>query len=224
MFIVVTVSSVFAYTLGQKQVIVTLNSNVAVIDGKPVSLEAPPVIVKGKTMVPLRFIGEAFGAKVDWDNTTKSATLTVAEKECPPCPLHNDAHVFVGDKVTTAGQKSKLFHLENGACNISLYYYVGYNYDIVGSLNKPKTLKSAAITVNLYKDDGTLVKTFEALGQKERDKYAECMSKDKYGFCSIDNKTLFTNIDKGIYYFSVTAVVEQPDKDLWSITLDELSK
>lgn len=220
MFIVVTISSVFAYTLGQKKVVVTLNSNVAVIDGKPVSLEAPPVIVKGKTMVPLRFIGEAFGAKVDWDNTTKSATLTVTEKDCPPSPLHNDAYIRVADKVTSAGKKSKLFYIENGACDLSIWYFVGYQ---TGSLTKPKVLYSASITVNFYKEDGTLVKSFEGVGQKERDKYAEC-AKEKYSFCSLDNKTVWTNLEKGNYYFVVTSVVEQANIDDWSVILQEISK
>lgn len=38
-----------------------------VMDGK---------LVDGVTMVPLRVIGEAFGAKVDWDNKTRTATVT----------------------------------------------------------------------------------------------------------------------------------------------------
>jgi len=38
-------------------------------------LDAPPVILQGRTMVPLRFIAEAFGAKVDWVAATKEITL-----------------------------------------------------------------------------------------------------------------------------------------------------
>ncbi len=34
---------------------------------KPVKLDAPPIIVKNRTFVPIRFIAEAFGAEVDWD-------------------------------------------------------------------------------------------------------------------------------------------------------------
>ena len=36
------------------------------INGKPVPLDAPPLIIQSRTMVPIRFIGESFGAKVDW--------------------------------------------------------------------------------------------------------------------------------------------------------------
>jgi len=35
-----------------------------------------PEIINGRTMLPLRFISEQLGAKVDWDNTTKTITIT----------------------------------------------------------------------------------------------------------------------------------------------------
>jgi hypothetical protein len=42
------------------------NSN-AMVNSREVEIDAPPVLVDpGRVMVPLRFISEAFGAKVDW--------------------------------------------------------------------------------------------------------------------------------------------------------------
>jgi hypothetical protein len=41
-----------------------------------VQLETPPSIINGRTMVPLRFIGETFGAKVDWEADTRMIILT----------------------------------------------------------------------------------------------------------------------------------------------------
>ncbi|MEF3245502.1 MAG: hypothetical protein K6343_05965, partial [Caldisericaceae bacterium] len=35
-----------------------------------------PEIIKGRTMLPLRFIAESLGCKVDWDGTTKTITIT----------------------------------------------------------------------------------------------------------------------------------------------------
>lgn len=54
-----------------------IDRSYAIINGKSVPLDAPPVIVQGRTMVPIRFIGEAFGAKVDWDANTKKIRLTL---------------------------------------------------------------------------------------------------------------------------------------------------
>ncbi|MGC8789623.1 MAG: stalk domain-containing protein, partial [Caldisericum sp.] len=40
-------------------------------------LETPPKIVSGRTFVPIRFIGEAFGATVDWEPTTKTIKIVL---------------------------------------------------------------------------------------------------------------------------------------------------
>lgn len=53
----------------------------AEINSKPVSLDAPPYINKGATMVPLRFISEAFQAKIEWKTIGKGRIiLTVPSK------------------------------------------------------------------------------------------------------------------------------------------------
>lgn len=59
----------------------TVGSKDATINDKPVTLDVPPVIQDGRTLVPLRFISEAFGAKVDWDDKTRSITITMPDIE-----------------------------------------------------------------------------------------------------------------------------------------------
>lgn len=46
------------------------------VEGKQVSFDAKPFITGGRTLVPMRAIFEALGAKVDWDNATKTATAS----------------------------------------------------------------------------------------------------------------------------------------------------
>jgi len=52
----------------------------AIVNGKEVSIDTQkpvsPMIVKGRTFLPLRFIGETFEFKVDWDGATQGITLT----------------------------------------------------------------------------------------------------------------------------------------------------
>ncbi len=45
------------------------------------SLPIAPYIKNGRTMVPVRFIGEALGAKVDWNNATKTVTYTKGSRK-----------------------------------------------------------------------------------------------------------------------------------------------
>jgi hypothetical protein len=47
----------------------------AFINDKAIKLDAPPYISQGSTMVPLRFIGEAFNAKVEWLNHGKGRII-----------------------------------------------------------------------------------------------------------------------------------------------------
>ncbi|MGQ7886199.1 stalk domain-containing protein [Paenibacillus sp. WC2504] len=46
------------------------------LDGHPLSFETPPVIEDGYSLVPLRAIFEAEGAKVSWDDKTRTVTAT----------------------------------------------------------------------------------------------------------------------------------------------------
>jgi len=44
-----------------------IGNKVAMVGNKVNILDAPPVIRKDRTFVPIRFIAEGFGSKVDWD-------------------------------------------------------------------------------------------------------------------------------------------------------------
>ena len=61
--------------LGTDSLRLQIGKNFAEVNGKKVMLNAAPVIVKGRTMVPIRFISEALDAQVLWDGTTKTVTI-----------------------------------------------------------------------------------------------------------------------------------------------------
>lgn len=64
------------YTKGDTTVILWIGKNTAEVNGQSMTLEAPPRIIDGRTVVPLRFVGEAFGAGLEWEGSTQSITLT----------------------------------------------------------------------------------------------------------------------------------------------------
>ncbi|KUK11091.1 MAG: hypothetical protein XD50_0536 [Clostridia bacterium 41_269] len=64
------------FTKGSRKVSLIIGSREAEINGKGVSLEVPAVSEGGRTLVPLRFVGEALGAKIDWDGSSKTVTIT----------------------------------------------------------------------------------------------------------------------------------------------------
>ncbi|MEI3162560.1 MAG: flavodoxin [Lachnospirales bacterium] len=53
-----------------------INSSTAILNNKNIELDTKPIIIKGRTMLPLRFIAESFGFGTEWDSDTKSITIT----------------------------------------------------------------------------------------------------------------------------------------------------
>ncbi|MEW5922341.1 MAG: copper amine oxidase N-terminal domain-containing protein, partial [Bacillota bacterium] len=62
-------------TKGQTTVRLTVGVRTAYKNGAPVNLDVPAKIVNGRTLVPLRFVSEALGAKVNWDTKTQVVTI-----------------------------------------------------------------------------------------------------------------------------------------------------
>lgn len=61
---------------GDTRLKLTLGSTLAFVNGQQVTLETPAETSLGRTMVPLRFVGEAFGANVNWNAQTRSVVIT----------------------------------------------------------------------------------------------------------------------------------------------------
>ncbi len=61
--------------LGKKEIILQIGASYASVSNHKMNLDAPPRLISGHTMVPLRFIAEAFGASVQWDEKTKSIVI-----------------------------------------------------------------------------------------------------------------------------------------------------
>ena len=59
-----------------RQFRIRAGSNEALVNGDKKVLDAPPVIANGTTYVPLRFVSEALGAKVTWDNARRAVLIT----------------------------------------------------------------------------------------------------------------------------------------------------
>ena len=53
-----------------------VGSREALVNGRARTLDAPPRVVNGTTYVPLRFVSEALGAAVRWDNEARAVVIT----------------------------------------------------------------------------------------------------------------------------------------------------
>ena len=61
---------------GDTRLKLTLGSPLAFINDQQVTLDTPAETSLGRTMVPLRFVGEALGANVSWNAQTRSVVIT----------------------------------------------------------------------------------------------------------------------------------------------------
>ncbi len=71
---------------GSDQVQLTIGSRVASVSGRQMFLDVPPQIVGSRTLVPLRFISESLGARVDWMPSTRVVMITSGSVAQPPPP------------------------------------------------------------------------------------------------------------------------------------------
>ena len=61
---------------GDDEIRLTIDSIIAFLNGEEKDLDAPPLIIDGRTLLPARFIAEGFGYRVIWNANRKTVTVT----------------------------------------------------------------------------------------------------------------------------------------------------
>lgn len=59
----------------EKEILMWVNNFIAYINGKKYILDSPPIIIDGRTLVPVRFVVEALGAYVFWNPIDSGVTI-----------------------------------------------------------------------------------------------------------------------------------------------------
>lgn len=62
-------------TKGETAIELQIDSDTAKINGEKEELDAPPTIINGRTMLPIRYVAEGFGYRVNWDEENKLITV-----------------------------------------------------------------------------------------------------------------------------------------------------
>lgn len=82
---------------GTTTVRLQIDNPIAYINNNPVTLDAAPKIMNGRTLIPLRFFSEAFDCKVDWNSTLRRVTIT-----SPPKTMTVIGFYALGDSKTSS--------------------------------------------------------------------------------------------------------------------------
>ncbi|OHW63364.1 hypothetical protein EUAN_02280 [Andreesenia angusta] len=86
---------------GDISIKLTLNSDIAEVNGEPKLLDQSVAAVNGRTLVPVRFVSETFGAGVEWNQSVKAVLIKTEEKygnvvEMPFSDIFHRKFPFVG--------------------------------------------------------------------------------------------------------------------------------
>ncbi len=98
---------------GDKEIRLTIGSKVAYINGAEVTLDVGAQIIDSRTLVPVRFISEALGEKVEWLDPYKMVKITYKNENGlykGLAPLVSDFHRQVPTEFTKSKDLSDVFY------------------------------------------------------------------------------------------------------------------
>lgn len=104
-------SRVVTITKGTDVITLTIDQTQARKSGKIITLDVPARITNNRTYVPLRFISEALGSSVAWDDKTRTVTITTTSTvptttEPKPISTTTDFDALIGKHKATNAEKN----------------------------------------------------------------------------------------------------------------------
>lgn len=90
---------------GSATVILPLGSTSPTVNGQTWKLEVPAKIVNGRTLAPLRFVGEAFGGQVDWNAQSRTINISYVPPQLPAAVTVKEAQVNLRQSPSTSASK-----------------------------------------------------------------------------------------------------------------------
>ena len=92
---------------GDKVVILHINSKQIMVDGQVKELDTAAIVKGTRTYVPIRFVSEALGATVKWDNKVRIVYIDNGKEPLPEVKVYTSGNftipVLEGTKVTDLG-------------------------------------------------------------------------------------------------------------------------
>jgi len=135
-----------------RKITMQINSKQATINDKTVTLDVAPIEINGRTLVPLRFVGEASGYNVTWDSSTKSVYIGAAPTTQTPPNSNADPKQILRQAIN---QFIASYATDNRGTvygtNSSGYWYDYATINSDYSLSFPSDNEGIAVfTINLY--------------------------------------------------------------------------
>lgn len=108
-------------------IIMQINNITITVSGKEISLDVPPQLVDGRTLVPVRAVAEGLDAEVKWDDATKTVIITKEENStATPLPTATPTPTMAPDlngNITTIDLNKET----NFICNVGAIITYGFD-------------------------------------------------------------------------------------------------
>lgn len=136
----------------------SIDSTQAIVNGEIKELPLPAQLINGNTFIPLRFVGEATGRDVLWDNDTKTIKILTSSQSAKMSFIYSKGVKYEGDlKGEIKEGKGKYFVQNNlwyeGDFKANKMDGFGKEYD----LTNPKSYYEGQFVNNLSQGNGKIV-------------------------------------------------------------------
>ena len=126
-------------TRGTTQIGLAINNRTASVNGAPVTLDQAATLVNGRTFVPLRFVAEATGAKVDWNGALQTVSIRT--------PQTVNSTIPVGTNPNTLPNYGNNGNNNNGGSQVANYRQISIPQGVVIPVTLDQALDSATTRV-----------------------------------------------------------------------------
>ena len=134
---------------------VQIGKNIAIKNNQQILLDVASVIRNGRTLVPLRFVSEAFGADVKWDAQTESIWITEASKAnvnvaLEPSQIYNIASpaivmIELFDENNELVSLGSGFIVDDSGIIVTNYHVIDGGYSVIVKLTDGRELNVVEI-------------------------------------------------------------------------------
>ena len=153
-------------------ILLYVGENYAYKNEERISIDAAPYLKGDRTMVPLRFISEASGAKVEWDGETSTVDITSPDKLMDYIPFGE--YLTIPSPSTVNGKVNIVEYRKEG--DVSYFTYdinqlgmdkVAEYEELLSQFNFEKTQESEDGSEKLFFNGSLVLKTTVEAGEGE---------------------------------------------------------
>lgn len=90
--------------LGPVNVVMTIDSTTAYVNGSPVEMDCLPVIIDGITLAPARYVAESFGCQVEWNGESREVNISTPVVQLGETATQTEITTEKATETTTAAE------------------------------------------------------------------------------------------------------------------------